>query len=344
VPSSESFLEGGTAGDGKTCKNWSGGDRQFSGGTKMKQGYLIDMDGVLYRGQELIPGADRFIRELRARQIPFLFLTNNSQRTRRDVVARLARMGIEIEEKHVFTCAMATARFLAMQKPGGTAFVIGEGGLLTALHQNGYAIVDQDPDYVVVGEGRTFNPELIEAAVNMILRGAKLIATNLDASCPTATGYRPGCGAWVALLEAATGTKAFSVGKPSPVMMRAARKELGLAAAETTMIGDTMETDILGAVQLGYHSILVLSGGTRREDLARYAYQPEWVVESVAELTELLDEIGWQPLWTRRSWEWPRPARATNAASLGSCQGPEKDGSGQLPPEPKAVSEGVGCR
>jgi NagD protein len=257
------------------------------------------MDGVLYRGQELIPGADYFIRELRVRNIPFLLLTNNSQRTRRDVVAKVARLGIEAEEEHIFTSAMATARFLAGQKPGGTAFVIGEGGLLTALHENGYAVVDHEPDYVVVGEGRTFNLELVEAAVRMIAGGAKLIATNLDPNCPTEKGLRPGCGALVALLETATGVKAFSVGKPSPVMMRAARKELGLATDETTMIGDTMETDILGGVQLGLHTVLVLSGGTRREDLSRYAYRPEFVVDSLADLGELLEETDWQPPWQR---------------------------------------------
>ena len=274
----------------------------------MKHGYLIDMDGVLYRGNVLIPGADRFVQQLRAREIPFLFLTNNSQRTRRDVVARLARMGIEVEEEHVFTCAMATARFLAQQKPAGTAFVIGEGGLLTALHQNGYAVVDQRPDYVVVGEGRTFNLELVEAAVRMILGGAKLIATNLDPNCPTPDGLRPGCGALVALLEVATGVKAFSVGKPSPVMMRAARKELGLTTDETTMIGDTMETDILGGVQLGFHTILALSGGTRREDLGRYAYRPEAVVESVAELADLLERSDHRPLWQYAGGRRPRGA------------------------------------
>src|SRR5205807_6147923 len=198
--------------------------------------------------------------------------------------------------------AMATARFLALQKPGGTAFVIGEGGLLTALHQNGFAIVDHAPDYVVVGEGRTFNLELIETAVRMIEGGAKLIATNLDPNCPTQAGLRPGCGAMVAVLEAATGVKAFSVGKPSPLMMRAARKELGLRTDETAMIGDTMETDILGGVQLGYHTVLVLSGGTRAEDLPRYAYQPETVVPSIAELADLLDAHDWLPPW--------RPTRA----------------------------------
>jgi NagD protein len=264
----------------------------------VRHGYLIDMDGVLYRGPELIPGADRFVGLLRAHNIPFRFLTNNSQRTRRDVVTRLARMGIEAEEEHVFTCAMATARFLAQQKKDGTAFVIGEGGLLTALHQNGYAIVDHDPDYVVVGEGRTFNLELVEAAVRMILGGAKLIATNLDPNCPTADGLRPGCGALVALLETATGVKAFSVGKPSPVMMRAARKELALTSEGTTMIGDTLETDILGGVQLGFHTILVLSGGTRRADLPHSAYGPDTVVESVADLADFLEQTGGRrPLW-----------------------------------------------
>jgi NagD protein len=263
----------------------------------VKHGYLIDMDGVLYRGSEMIPGADRFVAELRARDIPFRFLTNNSQRTRRDIVAKLSRMGIDVEPEHVFTCAMATARFLEQQKPNGTAFVIGEGGLLNALHQHGYAIVDHSPDYVVVGEGRTFNLELVEAAVRMIHGGAKLIATNLDPSCPTHNGIRPGCGAMVAMLETATGVKAFSVGKPSPLMMRAARKELGLATAETTMIGDTMETDILGAVQLGFHSVLVRSGGTRPGDIQRYSYQPDRILDSIAELHDLLDERDWQPWW-----------------------------------------------
>lgn len=247
-------------------------------------GFLIDMDGVVYQGKQLVPGADTFIKRLLDERIPFTFLTNNSQRTRRDVATKLARMGIRVSESHIYTCAMATARFLAAQKPGGTAFVIGEGGLTQALHQNGYAIVDDDPDYVVVGEGRTFNMETVEAAVRMILRGSKLIATNLDPNCPTSHGLRPGCGAIVAMLEAATGLKAFSVGKPSPVMMRSARKELGLDTAETIMIGDTMETDILGGVSMGYRTVLVLTGSTRREDLARYAYRPDMVLGSIADL------------------------------------------------------------
>jgi NagD protein len=250
----------------------------------MTPGFLIDMDGVICRGNELIAGADVFVNTLISLEIPFLFLTNNSRQTRRDVATKLNRLGILAQDHHVFTCAMATARFLAQQKPQGTAFVIGEGGLLNALYQNGYAIVDHDPDYVVVGEGRLLNTEIVEKAVRMILKGAKLIATNLDPTCPTPQGLRPGCGAVVAMLELATGIKAFSVGKPSPVMMRMARKELGLETARTTMIGDTMETDILGGVQMGYRTILVLSGGTKEEDLGRYAYRPEMVVDSVADL------------------------------------------------------------
>ena len=258
----------------------------------MKRGFLIDMDGVIYRGSQLIPKADLFVQRLLDYDIPFLFLTNNSQRTRRDVATKVQRMGIPAEERHIFTCSMATARFLARQKPGGTAYVIGEGGLLQALHLNGYSIVDHSPDYVVVGEGRTLTLEALEVAVRMILDGAKLIATNLDPNCPTQHGTRPGCGAAVAFLETATGAKAFSVGKPSPVMMRAARKELGLATSETVMIGDTMGTDILGGVQMGYRTVLVLSGGTRREEVDRHAFAPDLIVDSVADLDPVSHDLG----------------------------------------------------
>ncbi|QDV55334.1 HAD-IIA family hydrolase [Rosistilla oblonga] len=251
-----------------------------------KLGFLIDMDGVIYKGNQLIRGADRFIARLHQNDHPFLFLTNNSQRTQRDVAVRLQRMGIEAREEQIFTCAMATASFLSKQKPNGTAYVIGEGGLLQALHLNGYSIVDTDPDYVVVGEGRTVTAEALDAATRMILAGAKLIATNLDPNCPTASGTRPGCGATVAFLEMATGKKASSMGKPSPVMMRAARKQLGLTTSQTVMIGDTMETDIIGGVQMGYHTVLALSGGTQLTDLDNYAFGPDLVVESVEELAD----------------------------------------------------------
>ncbi len=242
------------------------------------------MDGVIYRGATVIPGADAFVAHLRKHDLPFLFLTNNSRFTRRDVVTKLARINIDVEERHIFTSAMATGQFLAAQKPHGTAYVIGEGGLVLSLHENGYSVVENDPDYVVVGEGRTLTLEMVEKAIDFVLGGAKLIATNLDPS-PKIKGWtKPGTGAIVAMLEEATGKRAFSVGKPSPVMMRAARKSIGLEAAGTTIIGDTMETDILGGVQVGYRTILVLTGWSHRDDLNNFAFRPDLVVESIAEI------------------------------------------------------------
>lgn len=251
-------------------------------------GFLLDMDGVIYRGNQLIPGADRFVARLRQEGIPFRFLTNNSQRTRRDFALKLRRLGLPADEDDVFTCAMATARFLAQQKPGGTAFVIGENGLSAALHHNGFTVVDDDADYVVVGEGRTLTFEMIERGVRLVEKGARLIATNPDATCPTDAGTRPGCGAIVAMIEKATGRKAFSVGKPSGVMMCMAQNELGVRSAETVMVGDTMDTDILGGVGMGYRTVLVLSGHTRVEDLHHYAYRPDWIIESVDHMPEQL--------------------------------------------------------
>jgi len=248
------------------------------------KGFLIAMDGVIYSGNELIPGADTFITELKRRKVPFLFLTNNSQRTPRDVVNKLAGLGIEAAEENVFTSAMATGWFLARQKPNGTAYVLGEGGLLTSLHENGYSLVTHDPDFVVVGEGRNFTLEMVNNAVDMILGGAKLIATNLDPS-PKKKGWNNlGIKAVVSMLEEATGVRAFSVGKPSPVMMRVARKKLGLDTANTTIIGDTMDTDIIGGIQVGYRTILTLSGVSKLEELNQYAFTPELVVENVGEL------------------------------------------------------------
>jgi NagD protein len=244
----------------------------------------LDMDGVIYRGDEPIPGAAAFIQRLREEGIPFLFLTNNSANAPRDYMVKLHKMGMEVEESHFYTCAMATVDFLRLQKPRGTAFVIGEAGLASALHQAGFGITSHQPDYVIVGEGRVLNYEMAEKAMMMVLNGAHLIATNLDVSCPTASGSRPGCGALLAMLESATGQRAYSVGKPSPFMMRAARKRLELRTAETVMVGDTMETDIRGALELGFHAVLTLTGSTRREMLHRYPYHPALVIESIAEL------------------------------------------------------------
>jgi len=250
----------------------------------MAQGLLIDMDGVIYGGDNLIPGADKFIAELLRKNVPFMFMTNNSQRSRLDAVRKLARLGISVTENHVYTSAMATGKFLASQIPGGTAFVLGEGGLLSSLHENGISLVNSDPDFVVLGEGRNFTLEMVQKAVDMILAGAKFVITNRDPS-PKKKGWdNLGIAATSAMIEEATGIRAFVVGKPSPVMMRSARKALGLETAETTIIGDTMDTDIRGGVQMGYKTILVLSGITKKENLIRYAYKPDLVVESVNEI------------------------------------------------------------
>jgi NagD protein len=251
----------------------------------MKQGLLIDMDGVIYAGDSLIPGADKFIAKLLKDEIPFMFMTNNSQRTRLEAVRKLARLGIEVTENHVYTSAMATGKFLASQKPKGTAYVLGEGGLLSSLHENGITLVNTDPDFVVLGEGRNFTLEMVQKAVDMILAGAKFVITNRDPS-PKKKGWdNLGIAATSAMIEEATGIKAFVVGKPGPVMMRGARKHLGLETAETTIIGDTMDTDIRGGVQMGYKTILVLSGITKKENLIRFAFKPDLVIDSVNELS-----------------------------------------------------------
>lgn len=250
-----------------------------------KTGFLIDMDGVIYKGSEPIPGAIEFINGLKKNNYPFLFLTNNSQRTSRDVCYKLTRMGFNVSHEDIFTCGMATARYLASKTPHGTAYVIGEGGLLNELHKEGYSIVDDNPDYVVIGEGRTIMLESVDKAINMVMNGAKLIATNLDPNCPVANGkYRAGCGAFVAMIEVATGKKAFSVGKPSPVMMRMARKILDLATDDTVMIGDTMGTDILGAGSMGFTTVLTLSGVTQEKDLDQFGYAPDFIIPSIESL------------------------------------------------------------
>lgn len=251
---------------------------------KEKVGFLIDMDGVIYLSGDVIKGAIEFVNELVEKDIPFLFLTNNSQRTRLDVATKIQRLGFNVTIDHIYTCAMSTARFISKTKKNATAFVLGEGGLTHALNHNGIAIVDKDADYVIVGEGRSYTFEMLESATNLILAGAKFISTNLDPSCPTSSGTRPGCGAIVKLLEEATGRKAFHLGKPNPIMMRDARKMLGLSSKNTVMIGDTMATDILGAVQLGYQAFLVLSGGTSKSEISSYPYTPNKVFNSIADI------------------------------------------------------------
>jgi NagD protein len=256
----------------------------------MKKGYLIDMDGVVYSGSQLIPGAKEFVEGLQRLQIPFLFLTNNSERSSKDMVAKLAHMGIQVSWKNFYTAAHCAADFLIRQKPECSAFVIGEGGLLIALQEKGIAFDSIKPDFVVVGEGRTMNFEALEKAHRLLAKGALLVATNPDTWCPTDQGPRPGTGAIAALLESASGKKAYHLGKPNPFMFLMARNRLGLHTTETIMIGDTMETDIKGAVEIGLQTFLVLTGSTSPQDLQKYAFQPTRVLSSIAELNNDLHE------------------------------------------------------
>jgi NagD protein len=248
------------------------------------QAYLMDMDGVLVRGAELIPEADQFVARLRARGLPFLILTNNSLYTPRDLRARLGRIGLEVEEHELFTSALATAQFLHTQRPAGSAFVIGEVGLTTALHGIGYVQTDVQPDYVVVGETATYSYQRLTQAVRLIAGGARFIATNPDPVGPSETGLTPATGAVAALIAEATGVRPYFIGKPNALMMRAALRQLGAHSETSVMIGDRMETDIRAGTEAGMRTTLVLTGVTARAQVPRYPYQPTEIVESVAHI------------------------------------------------------------
>jgi NagD protein len=245
--------------------------------------YLIDMDGVLVRGRTIIPGADVFIRQLQASASEYLVLTNNPRYTPADLSHRLGTLGLEVPAERIFTSAMATARFMRSQKPGGTAFVLGESGLTSAIHSAGYVITDLSPDYVVLGEG-SFDLELLTKAIRLVSSGSHFIATNPDPSGPGEGGTVPACGAMAAFIEKASGVSPYFVGKPNPLMMRMALNYLDVHSEDTVMVGDTMATDIKGGVESGMATILVLTGVTRREDVARYPFQPAQIVDSVAEI------------------------------------------------------------
>jgi NagD protein len=246
--------------------------------------YITDMDGVLVSGQTIIPGADQFLQRLKARGAEYLVLTNNPMYTPLDLAHRLRTIGLDIPPERIFTSAMATARFLSAQRPKGTAVVIGESGLTEAIHSAGYVITDHNPDYVVLGETASYNLPLITKAIRLIARGARFIATNPDPSGPSEGGVVPACGALAALIEKASGVSPFFVGKPNPLMMRTALNYLDVHSENTVMIGDRMDTDIIAGVESGMETILVLTGVTRREDVARYPYQPTHIVESVADI------------------------------------------------------------
>jgi NagD protein len=247
-----------------------------------KKKYLLDMDGVLVHGRQPIPGAQEFLGRLVATRTPFLVLTNNPLYTPRDLSHRLSTVGLDIPEANLFTSALATAQFLAQQRPGGTAFAIGEAGLTHALHQCGYTLTSQTPDYVVLGETHAYNLQHITQAIRLVLGGTRFIATNPDPIGPAEGGVTPACGAMAALIERATGVKPYYVGKPNPLMMRRALNSLGAHSEETVMVGDRMDTDIVAGMEAGMETVLVLSGVTRAEEVERYPYRPTRVVPSVA--------------------------------------------------------------
>ena len=246
--------------------------------------YLMDMDGVLVRGTQIIPGAADFIARLRERGKPFLILTNNSLYTPRDLQARLAHTGLDVPAEALYTSALATAQFLDRQCPGGKAYVIGEAGLTTALHDVGYVLTDHDPDYVVLGETVSYSFQRLTRAIRLVAAGARFIATNPDVVGPTEEGLIPATGAVAALVAEATGVRPYFVGKPNPLMMRSALRQLGAHSETAVMIGDRMDTDIIAGTEAGMRTILVLTGVTRREEVERFPYRPALVLDSVAQI------------------------------------------------------------
>ncbi len=271
--------------DGRIADNWL-----VSTPDEPILSYLTDMDGVLVHEDHLVPGADKFLAELRGNEIPFLVLTNNSIRTPRDLQARLRHTGLDIPEEAIWTSALATATFLNDQRPNGTAYVVGESGLTTALHEIGYVLTDSDPDYVVLGETRTYSFEAITTAIRLVDRGARFIATNPDATGPSREGLLPATGSVAALITRATGKEPYYVGKPNPLMMRSALRRIGAHSQSTVMIGDRMDTDIVSGLEAGMRTVLVTTGISTRESVEQFPYRPTLVVDSVADLVGRTDK------------------------------------------------------
>jgi NagD protein len=249
----------------------------------------MDMDGVLVHEEQALPGAQQFLERLRELGRPFLVLTNNSIYTRRDLAARLRASGLEVPEESIWTSALATARFLEDQRPNGTAFAIGEAGLTTALYQAGYTLTDRDPEYVVLGETRTYSFERITQAIRLIGRGAKLIATNPDPTGPAPDGPLPATGSVAALISRATGAEPYFVGKPNPLMMRSALNAIEAHSETTAMVGDRMDTDVVAGLEAGLETILVLTGVSTRESAESYPYTASRIVDSIADLVDELE-------------------------------------------------------
>ncbi len=250
-----------------------------------KRGFVCDMDGVIYHGSRLLEGARGFVDWLKAQNKRFLFLTNSSARSPRELHQRLRHMGIEVGEDNFITSAMATASFIASQRPGGRVYAIGDAGLYQALYEAGLSIDESNPDYVVVGETRSYNYEKIEVAIQLVLGGAKLIGTNPDVTGPSEKGVVPACRALIAPIEMATGWQAYFIGKPNPLIMRHALRLLGCQREETVIIGDRMDTDIVAGIESGIDTALVLSGITKESDLARYAYRPHYILKDISEIS-----------------------------------------------------------
>ncbi|MFJ8014528.1 HAD-IIA family hydrolase [Streptomyces sp. NPDC096339] len=252
------------------------------------ESWLTDMDGVLMHEGIPVPGADAFIKKLRDSGRPFLVLTNNSMHTARDLNARLSRIGLDVPAENIWTSALATAKFLDKQHPGGSAYVIGEAGLTTALHEVGYILTDTEPDFVILGETRTYSFEAMTKAVRLINNGARFIATNPDETGPSAEGVLPATGAVAALITKATGKEPYFVGKPNPLMMRTGLNAIGAHSETSAMIGDRMDTDILAGLEAGMETFLVLTGLTAPEDIDKFPYRPTHVKDSIANLVDLI--------------------------------------------------------
>ena len=249
-----------------------------------KKGYICDMDGVIYHGNRLVDGAKEFVNWLKNEHKRFLFLTNSSAKSPKELKQKLAHMGIEVAVEDFFTSAQATASFLASQNPNVGVYVIGESGLINALHDAGFYIDNVNPTYVIVGESRTYNFEQIELAVHLILNGAKLIGTNSDVTGPSEKGVAPACRALVSPIEMATGRKAYFIGKPNPLIMRHAIEKIGCRLDDTLIIGDRMDTDIIAGIESGIETALVLSGITKKEDLVMFPYQPTYILDRAADI------------------------------------------------------------
>ena len=249
-----------------------------------KKGFICDMDGVLYHGSRLLPGVTEFVNWLKESGKSYLFLTNSSQYTPLELRHKLGRMGLDVEESHFYTSALATAHFLKNQAPGSSAYVVGANGLQNALYDAGIVYDDVSPDYVIIGETSSYNIEMITTAIRLVNKGARLIATNSDLTAPAESGIVPACRALIAPIEVATGKQAYFVGKPNPLMMRSGLKRLGTHSAETAMIGDRMDTDIIAGIESGMDTALVLSGVTSREDLQSFPYRPRLILGGVGDI------------------------------------------------------------